>query len=108
LVSRLAQYLDDCSVDRLAKLMAFTLAALACFSEDHQPLGARGGVGAAEDDNAALSHPRYLANGLFDFVGVDVAPAPNDDILDPPREKNLAGGDVPTVTAVKPTVTEQL
>ena len=82
--------------------------ARAHLGQHHQPLGAGCRVGAAEHGDAALAHAVDLAHGLLDLLGVEVAPAADDDVLDAAGDVDLAVGDVGAVAGVEPAVVKQL
>ena len=72
------------------------------------PLGARLGIGAAEDGDATLADAIDVADGFLHFVGINVAAGPDDDVLGPPGDEDIAAGDVGHVAAVDPFIIEQL
>jgi hypothetical protein len=62
---------------------------LSGFGQDDQSLGPRIGIGMAKDRNTPSTYTGDVADPLFDLLGIDVVPGPDDDVLCPPRQINL-------------------
>ena len=80
---------------------------LARFRHDDQPFGSRHPVGRAEDRHAALAYAGQLADRLFQFIGIDVAPAADDHVLGAAGDMDVAVGDIGEVTRIEPAVADQ-
>ena len=95
IVRRRAQQFDRKGRNRADQgivLRAFNLPAL---RHHHQSFGTLPGRRNAEYRNTATSNAIQAANGLFQFVGVKIAPATNDHVLEPAGEDDIPLGQIP-------------
>src|SRR3989304_5304104 len=76
--------------------------------EPPQPLGAGSGIGAAEHRDATAPHARDIAHRLLELIGIDVAAAADDQVLDAAGEENLAAAELGVIAGIEPFTVEQL
>ena len=111
LVDRLAEPFLGEAPERGADLRATRRVRLPGLRHRHQPL--RAGLRPApprpgrEQRDAAPPDPREVPRRLLEVVGVEVAPGPDHDVLDPPGDEQLAARDVGEVARFEPVPVEQ-
>ena len=71
-------------------------------SQHHQPLRAGARISGRKNTHPAPAHARHQINGFFQFLGVDVVPTPNDDVLLAPGEIQLRRHEIAQVASVEP------
>ena len=103
-----AQDIDGRGVDLADQLLACLLFGLPSFGQHHEPLGFAHGIGAAEHRHAAFADAGNVADRLLQIVGIDIASAADNDVLDATGDVDLAARDVSEVARVQPVVVEQL
>ena len=107
LVGRLADGRDHRPRHRFAQRDARRRRQRPRLGQHHQALGAGGGVGAAEDRDAALAHAVHRTDRLLDFLRIEVAPGADDDVLDAAGDEEVVADPVGAVAAVQPAAVEQ-
>jgi len=70
--------------------------------QHHQALGTAAFIAPAEDCHAALAHTLDCTHCLLDFLRIQVAAAPDHDVLEPSGDENVPLGQVSPVTGVEP------
>ena len=60
------------------------------------------GVEAAKDHDTPLADAWKIADGFFQFLGVQIATAPDDNVLSPAGQIDLPFGDIGQVTGIQP------
>ena len=81
--------------------------ALSGLGHQDQALAAELRIGGGEGRHAALADAGDLAHRLLHLVGVEVAAAADDHVLDPPGQVDLAAGQVGAVAGVVPAVADE-
>src|SRR5215468_7516755 len=66
------------------------------------------GASSTEGNDVAGPYTGYPGGGLFDFLGIDVAPADNDQILGPPADDKFTIGEIAEVACGQPSVSGTL
>ena len=113
LVGRFAKRRDGRFNDALAQGLKNNLVRclatddLAGLGQHDQPLGAGGRIGAAEDGNTTAAHAGDATDRALDFMRADVAAAPNDHVLDPTGQVDLAIGDIGPIARIEPVAVEE-
>ena len=102
LVGGQADDIDGGLVDFLAQSSARRRVDSAGFGQHDQALAGVVRVRAGEHRNTALAHAGDVADRLLQFVGIEVAPTADDQILDPAGEVDLALDAVGIIAGVEP------
>ena len=102
LVGRCAQELHGHALDLTAQVRLRGRLGLAGLRHDHQTFGPADRVGAAEDGDTTLADAGQVANGLLQFMGIDIAPGTNDQVFDTPGQVHVSGGDIGEIPGVQP------
>ena len=95
-------------IDFDAQLLAFVGILAAGFRQHDESFRRCAGVRAAEYSNTAGAYTGDIADGFFQFMGIDVAPRTDDYVLDAPGDINLAIGNVGQVSGIQPVLVEKL
>ena len=107
LVGRHADRCDSRFVDLLPENLAPIRVLFARFGHHHQAFGRIDRIVAGKYGNAAPTHARDAAHRLLELVGIKVAPAANDQILDPAGQIDLTVDGIGEITRIEPAVTKQ-
>ena len=84
------------------------LVAFAGFRHDHQPLAAACRIVAGKHRHTPFADTRQLADRLFQIVGIQIAAAALDQVLDAPGDKHFAFGHVRIIARIEPAGVKQL
>ena len=76
------------------------------FRQYHQPFGTSNRIGRREYCDTATSYAWDVIDGLFQFLGIYIAPSPNDDVLDAPGDKDLTFRHIGAVARFQPITIE--
>ena len=100
--------LGDRAVDRTLELAPARLVDLLGLGQHGEALGAQARVGDPNGDNPAGHDPIDALDDLLDVLRIDVAPADDDQVPDPARHEQLAGGEVAEVAREVAPVADRL
>ncbi len=78
------------------------------FSEHHQAFGTSARIGGGKCRDVTGAHADDTADGLFEFLRVDVMAATDDDVLLAAGDEQFAVGEIAEVAGVKPVAIKQL
>jgi hypothetical protein len=93
--------------DSPAQLLPCRRVAQAGLGDHDEPFGAVAGIGAGDRGHATAPHPLHHADDPLQLLRVDVAAGPDDHVLDPARDVDLAARDVGAVPALQPNTVEE-
>ena len=77
------------------------------FRQHHQALGTSNHTGRREYCDTTTSYAGDVADGLFQFLRIDIASGTNDDVLDAPGDKDLTVRHISEVARFQPVTVEQ-
>ena len=107
IVGRQAELIDRQLRNRCRDPPAFLGIRRAHFCQHNQALGARVRIRGGKDGHAALAHAAEVCHRSFEFRGVNVGPATDDDVLFATGEVQLPGSEVAEVAGIQPVALEQ-
>ena len=83
------------------------LVAFAGFGKHDQTFRCGALIGTGERRDPAPANSGQLADGALEFVGENIAPGANDQVLDAAGDVNLATGDIGEIAGVEPVAVQQ-
>ncbi len=103
-----SQYVQRQCIDLSAQDFQLCGGGFARFGQHHQALSARGRIRAAEDRNAPLADAGNIAHSFLKFIGVDISPGADDDVLCTAGQVDIAFGQIGKIAGIQPLAMEQL